>query len=169
MRSVRLRLAIPMSGRQDVQSIKPGGRPPQSPSPLTPSVIPDARGPRRRGFKASAPFAGRNAADRRQREIERVGHCRMKTPPRKNSRSRASFLDCPIPHSPRSREPARVEARSHAPTRRLIDINTGAPRSASMAISEWSPKADAVPAESLDRGRCSRPGPTYFAPPNSGE
>ena len=85
MRSARLRPAIPMSGRQDVQSIKPGGRPPQSPSPLTPSVTPDARGPRRRGFKASAPFAGRNAPDRRQREIGRVGHCRMKTPPRKTA------------------------------------------------------------------------------------
>jgi hypothetical protein len=46
------RPAIPMSGRQDVQSIKPGGRPPQFPSPLTPSVIPDARGSRRRGFSA---------------------------------------------------------------------------------------------------------------------
>ena len=150
MRSARLRPAIPMSGRQDVQSIKPGGRPPQSPSPLTPSVIPDARGPRRRGFKASAPFAGRNAPDRRQREIGRVGHCRMKTPPRKTAvPAPPSWIESRISNDVGSEDRGERSGwrapggRSHAPTRRLIDINTGAPRSASMAISEWSPEPKA--------------------------
>ena len=161
-----------MSGRQDVQSIKPGGRPPQSPSPLL------RRNPRRK--RPAPPRLSSFSAvcwTKRCGSSPARNSTRGSLPHEDAASQKQPFprlllgLSCEYPTTSAARIAARRSGwrarggRSHAPTRRLIDINTGAPRSASMAISEWSPKAGAVPAESLDRGRCSRSGPTYFAPP----
>jgi hypothetical protein len=153
------RPAIPMSGRQDVQSIKPGGRPPQSPSPLTPSVIPDARGPRRRGFSAvcwTKRCGSSPARNRTRRSLPHEDAASQKQPfPRL-----LLGLSREYPTTSAARIAARRSGwrarggRSHAPTRRLIDINTGAPRSASMAISEWSPEPKAF-TEGRRGSRCS--------------
>ena len=80
--------------------------------------------PRRKKARAAEAlklqFAERSAADRRQREIGRVGHCHMRTPPRKNSPFPRLLLGL-------SREyPTTPVARSLSGRRRMASVRTKA-------------------------------------------